>query len=121
MMMEQQRNAQLIRDGQEDQPEEDDRGMMMQQDNMGGQNFEGRGGALVEEAKAMLNQGEENEEDKPVENAGPKIKMNRIRKKKNAKGDDKKQDDGTGAPKKKDADLTYKAMDKPSGNVAFTE
>ena len=47
---------------------------------------------MVEEAKAMLNQGEENEEDKPVENSGPKIKMNRNRKKKpTAKaGDDKK-------------------------------
>lgn len=57
----------------------------------------------------MLNQGDENEEDKPTENSGPKIKMNRIRKKKPTKGgDEKKTDDATGAPKKKDADLTYK-------------
>ena len=42
--------------------------------------FEGRGGALVQEAKALLREDEE-EAPKEVENAGPKIKMNRIRKK----------------------------------------
>lgn len=91
----------------------------MQQDNEAGGNFEGRGGALVEEAKALLHQGEDEEGEKAVDNAGPKIKMNRIRKK---KGDAVvKKDDGSSVVKKKDADLTYKQMDKPSGNVAFTE
>jgi len=93
----------------------------MQQDDAPG-GFEGRGGALVEEAKALLNQGEEEEGDKAVDNAGPKIKMNRIRKKKAGDVATKK-DDGLSVTKKKDADLTYKQMDKPSGgsNVAFTE
>lgn len=75
---------------------------------------------MVEEAKALLNQGEEEEGEKAVDNAGPKIKMNRIRKKKAVAGETVKAD-GTGPTKKKDADLTYKSMDKPSGNVAFTE
>ena len=43
--------------------------------------FEGRGGALVQEAKALLQQDEEQEAPPEVENTGPKIKMNRIRKK----------------------------------------
>jgi len=46
--------------------------------------------------------------------------MNRIRKKKGGQAEAEKKSDGSTVPKKKDADLTYK-MDKPSGNVAFTE
>ena len=46
--------------------------------------------------------------------------MNRIRKKKGGHAETEKKSDGSTVPKKKDADLTYK-MDKPSGNVAFTE
>ena len=46
--------------------------------------------------------------------------MNRIRKKKAGAEETTKKADGSVVAKKKDADLTYK-MDKPSGNVAFTE
>jgi len=46
--------------------------------------------------------------------------MNRIRKKKGGHAEAEKKSDGSTVAKKKDADLTYK-MDKPSGNVAFTE
>lgn len=42
--------------------------------------FAPSGGALVREAKALLEQDEDGP-PKEVENAGPKIKMNRIRKK----------------------------------------
>lgn len=44
--------------------------------------YEGRGGALVEEAKRMMQEDEGDEAPKEVENNGPKIKMNRISKKK---------------------------------------
>ena len=44
--------------------------------------FEGRGGALVEEAKRMMQDEDGDEAPKEVENNGPKIKMNRIGKKK---------------------------------------
>lgn len=44
--------------------------------------YEGRGGALVEEAKRMMQEGEDDDGPKEVENNGPKIKMNRIGKKK---------------------------------------
>ena len=54
MMMKQQNQQQLIREG-EDQ-EDDDRAGMDHQDQMAPDNFEGdvRGGALVQEAKALL-------------------------------------------------------------------
>lgn len=42
--------------------------------------LEGRGGALVQEARALMQEDEE-EAPKETENAGPKIKMTRIRKK----------------------------------------
>jgi len=44
--------------------------------------YEGRGGALVEEAKRMMQEDEGDEAPKEVDNNGPKIKMNRIGKKK---------------------------------------
>jgi hypothetical protein len=44
--------------------------------------YEGRGGALVEEAKRMMQEDEGEDGPKEVENNGPKIKMNRIGKKK---------------------------------------
>jgi hypothetical protein len=44
--------------------------------------YEGRGGALVEEAKRMMQEDEGEEAPKDPENNGPKIKMNRIGKKK---------------------------------------
>lgn len=47
------KNQQLIRDGEEAEEQEDDRGVMQHED-MNAMNFEGRGGALVQEAKALL-------------------------------------------------------------------
>jgi len=44
--------------------------------------YEGRGGALVEEAKRMMQEDEGEEATKEADNNGPKIKMNRIGKKK---------------------------------------
>ena len=44
--------------------------------------FEGRGGALVEEAKRMMQDEDGDDAPREVENNGPKIKMNRIGKKK---------------------------------------
>ena len=48
------------------------------------QNFDGRGGALVEEAKRLMQESEEPEHAEQ-ENAGPKIKMSRIGGKKGKK------------------------------------
>lgn len=61
---------------------------MDQEERVDPENFEGRGGALVQEAKALLQQ---DEEDAPKEatNAGPKIKMNRIRRNKRGAAADK--------------------------------
>jgi len=42
----------LIREDEE--PEEDDRQMMHQEEQMDPSGFEGRGGALVQEAKALM-------------------------------------------------------------------
>jgi len=53
--------------------------------------FEGRGGALVEEAKKLMQDDDDGQPGGPVENAGPKIKMNRIGRK------GKKQAGGGGA------------------------
>ena len=60
---------------------------MMQEDEPSG--FEGRGGALVEEARQMM---AADEEPKEVENNGPKIKMNRIGKKKKPRAGDASKD-----------------------------
>ena len=74
--------------------------------------FEGRGGALVQEAKALLREDEE-EAPKEVENAGPKIKMNRIRKKNvNRPGAGKIEEKPTA---KKGGDMDFKSTDKPAG------
>lgn len=55
--------------------------MQMQEDvDVEPSGFEGRGGALVEEARRMM--ADDDEGPKEVENNGPKIKMNRIGKKK---------------------------------------
>ena len=40
--------------------------------------FEGRGGALVEEAKKLMNDDEADSAPREKEEAGPKIKMNKI-------------------------------------------
>ena len=56
--------------------------------------FEGRGGALVEEARQMM---AADEEPREVENNGPKIKMNRIGKKKKPRAGESTKD--TSAPK----------------------
>mmetsp|Transcript_31112 Transcript_31112/g.47531 ORF Transcript_31112/g.47531 Transcript_31112/m.47531 type:complete len:242 (+) Transcript_31112:309-1034(+) len=41
-------------------------------------NFEGRGGALVEEAKALMQEADEPDTNPEAENAGPKIKMGKL-------------------------------------------
>ena len=73
-----------MRDGQDRDEEEDEdpRGMGMEMNEPSG--FEGRGGALVEEARQMMKD-DDDEDPRGAggnnENAGPKIKMNRIGKK----------------------------------------
>ena len=113
MMRHQARQQQLIREGEEQ--EDDDRGAMhMDQEQPEPSGFEGRGGALVQEAKALLQQDEE-EAPREVENAGPKIKMNRIRKKNaNRPGATAKGDDKSAAKKAGDMD-SFKPADKPVG------
>ena len=88
-------------------------------------NFEGaRGGALVQEARALLQQDEE-EAPQEENKEGPKIKMNRIRKK-NANrpggGAAKDGEEKTGAAKAPNKADAYKYADKPPGaSGAFTE
>lgn len=78
--------------------------------------FEGRGGALVEEAKRLM-QNEEQEET-AVENSGPKIKMNKIGKKAGPakKGEANTVAKGASAPKAAAAD-TWKPSDKGSSST----
>lgn len=83
-------------------------------DGMEPSGFEGRGGALVQEAKALMQQDEE-EAPREVENAGPKIKMNRIRKKNvNRPGAATKGGDAPAAKKGGDLD-TFKPAEKSAG------
>ena len=48
---------------------------MEQNQEMEPSGFEGRGGALVEEAKKLM---QDDDEPAPVENAGPKIRMGKL-------------------------------------------
>ena len=50
--------------------------MMQQHMDMDQEGFDGRGGAMVEEAKRLMQQ--DQEENQVEENSGPKIKMNKI-------------------------------------------
>ena len=98
-MQEQQRQQQLIRDGdvEDEQPmqqDDDDGGMEPQRQ------FRDDGKSkLVQEAKAMMQQDDDDEKPAGDENAGPKIKMGRIGKKKrtNAKDADKAKQGGAAA------------------------
>lgn len=84
--------------------------------------FEGRGGALVQEAKALLREDDDVEAAPEVENAGPKIKMTRIRKKKpTAAGAAAKGADTSAAKKGGDMMDMYKGADKPAGPGGFSE
>lgn len=69
----------MQRNGGQDEEEEDDGPMMQHNQDMEPSGFEGRGGALVEDAKKMMR---DEDDDGPAggqaENAGPKIKMNKI-------------------------------------------
>lgn len=114
-------NQQLIRDGEEAEEQEDDRGVMQHED-MNAMNFEGRGGALVQEAKALLQQ-DEDEAPKEVTNKGPTIKMNKIRKKNaNRPGAAAKAAEEKTAAKTAGASDPYKSVDKPAGGQGgFTE
>lgn len=71
-----------MRDGQDRDDDDDDDGGMMRHGNMEPSGFEGRGGALVEEAKKMMQDDDEGPVGGHEGNSGPKIKMNRIGKKK---------------------------------------
>lgn len=89
--------------------------MMHHEEHMEPSGFEGRGGALVQEAKRLLQQDEEEPpREAEVENAGPKIKMGRIRKKNAnrpgaaAKGDEK-------ASKRQEVTDIMRQAEKPSG------
>ena len=91
-MMEQQRNQQLIRDGdvEDDQPAAQDEDEGAEAQAMERRPFQDDGKSkLVQEAKAMMRDGEDEDRGPaPDENAGPKIKMGRIGKKRrtNAQG-----------------------------------
>lgn len=92
---------------------------MDQEENINPENFESRGGALVQEAKALLQQDEE-ETPTEAQETGPKIKMNRIRR-------NKRQAAGAKAGEEKSATKSlaaadpYKSVEKPSGTGGFTE
>ena len=70
---------------------------MHDDDEMQPSGFEGRGGALVEEARKMM--AADDEGPKEVENNGPKIKMNRIGKKKKGQTTGGASSKDTSAPK----------------------
>ena len=76
--------------------------------------YEGRGGALVEEAKKLM---QEEDDPAPVENAGPKIRMGKLGRK-GKKGADKGGEKGGAASKIAGLD-DYKPGSKNTG--AFTE
>lgn len=76
MMQQQQQQRQVIRDDEEE--EEDDRGVANQREEENEQiGYDGRGGALVQEAKRLM-QNDEEDTQKEVDNGGKKIKMSKI-------------------------------------------
>ena len=77
--------------------------------------FEGRGGALVEEAKKLM---QEDDEPAPVENAGPKIRMGKLGRK-GKKGAEAAKDKQGGASKIGGLD-DFKMGSKAQGG-AFSE
>lgn len=79
------------------------------------QGFQGRGGALVEEARRLMKQDEE--EEAPAQNDGPKIKMNRIGK----RGAKKPSAQETAAPGKKPQADVMKVTEKHSSGGGFSE
>ena len=91
----------------------------MQDDNQG---FDaGRGGALVEEAKRLM-QNDEEDQEKAQENAGPKIKMNKIGRK-GKKGDPPAKSAGKSGDDHSHQHptvKTLKAVDK-TDNAGFSE
>lgn len=88
----------MIQDNQA-QEDEDDGPDMNQGNNFEPTGFEGPGGALVEEAKKLMQDDDDGPAGAPTENAGPKIKMNRIGKKgkKGAPAGDAKKTGGVSA------------------------
>ena len=75
--MEKNQRQQLISENED--REDDDRDMQNQNEDLDPTGYEGRGGALVEEARRLM---QEDDGDAPRESdSGPKIKMNRIGKK----------------------------------------
>ena len=68
----------MIRDNQQQDDEDEGPGGMDHGNNFEPTGFEGPGGALVEEAKKLMQDDDGETPSAPVENSGPKIKMNRI-------------------------------------------
>ena len=81
---------------------------------------EGRGGALVEEAKKMMRDDEE-ENQKEAENSGPKIKMNKIGGRKGKKGESSNRVAAPGAETKAGAQNWSKNADKNLSASGFSE
>ena len=79
---------------------------------------EGRGGAMVEEAKKLMQQDQEEDQNKEVENAGPKIKMNKIGRKGKKGAEPAKASDKPGH--QHPTEKTWKQVEK-SENSGFSE
>jgi len=77
------------------------------------------GGALVQEARKLMQQDEEDEAPKEVENSGPKIKMNRIgRKAKKGAADSKTTKPGPSGAKEASAPMKSYGDKVPSGGFS---
>lgn len=115
--------GQLIREG-DDGDDGDDRNMHMQPDELEPSGFEGRGGALVEEAKAMLQQEDDDTQAAPAEeNAGKKIKMGKLGKKNKKGADSKTTAAKSGASAAKGADIMagYNPKNDKTPSGGFSE
>ena len=73
-----QQRSNVIRDDDDGQEDEDDGRGGRHMDEMEPTGFEGRGGALVEEARKLMQDDDQDSAPKEQEASGPKIKMNKI-------------------------------------------
>ena len=113
-----------MRDGadqqEEDEPEQDDQ--MDHRQQRGFNDGDGRHGALVEEAKKLM----EDDDEAPAQNAGneetgPKIKMGRIGKKKATKGGKDAGSAGAGSDNFTKKLTQAAAIEKSNGGSGFSE
>ena len=79
------------------------------------------GGALVQEARKLMQQDEEEEAPKEEENAGPKIKMNRIGRKAKGGAAEKSTKPGGGPSGAKEANAAIKSFGDKVPSGGFTE